>query len=310
MTDKLLKEIGEIYPLTRCEAPEFDSFNLAGMDFVTKGWKAEGLGQVSLMEASGMGGAMGMTSLIVNPIEIDAPLFNLDIISLPGKKMLYMELYDTLLTAKRNGTYDKLMQGINTSRNFMLSGYDARREIFSEIHEALGGNLECIFCGGAYLSPEIEEFMFNIGIQIRTGYGLTECAPCVTAATRYEYKFGSVGLPLECNEVMIHDPDENGVGEIWVRGDNMTPGYYNDPEATAAAFENGWLKTGDRGYLDADGYLFFTGRSKNLIILSNGKNVSPEELEEVYVFLDAARLSRERGGQAVSMEETRSLALR
>ncbi len=102
MTDKLLKEIGEIYPLTRCEAPEFDSFNLAGMDFVTKGWKAEGLGQVSLMEASGMGGAMGMTSLIVNPIEIDAPLFNLDIISLPGKKMLYMELYDTLLDAKRN----------------------------------------------------------------------------------------------------------------------------------------------------------------------------------------------------------------
>ena len=104
MTDKLLNEIKEVYPLTPCEAPEFDRFSLAGMDFTTKGWKAEGLGHVSLMEASGMGGAMGMTSLIVNPVEIDAPLFNLDIIALPGKKILYMELYDTLLDAQRNET--------------------------------------------------------------------------------------------------------------------------------------------------------------------------------------------------------------
>ncbi len=101
MTNKVLNEIREIYPLTPCEAPEFDRFDLAGMDFTTKGWKAQGLGQVSLMTATGMGGAMGMTSLIVNPLEIDAPLFNLDIISLPGKKMLYMELYDTLLDAGR-----------------------------------------------------------------------------------------------------------------------------------------------------------------------------------------------------------------
>lgn len=101
MTNKLLNEIREIYPFTPCEAPEFDAFNLAGMDFTARGWKAEGLGQVSLMKAAGMGGAMGMTALIVNPVEIDAPLFNLDIIALPGKKMLYMELYDTLLNAKR-----------------------------------------------------------------------------------------------------------------------------------------------------------------------------------------------------------------
>ncbi len=101
MTDKLLNGIREIYPFTPVDAPEFDAFNLAGMDFTTRGWKAEGLGQVSLMAATGMGGAMSMTSLIVNPIHIDAPLFNLDVISLPGKRMLYMELYDTLLDAKR-----------------------------------------------------------------------------------------------------------------------------------------------------------------------------------------------------------------
>ena len=191
-------------------------------------------------------------------------------------EMIYQNI---ILTAKRNGTYEKLMQGIQMSRNFMLSGYDARREIFSEIHENLGGNLECIFCGGAYLSPEIEEFMFDIGIRVATGYGLTECAPCVTCNRKYEYKFGSAGLPLDCNEIRMNDPDADGVGEIWVRGDNVTPGYFNDPVATAEAFEGEWLKTGDYGRIDDEGYLWFTGRKKNLIILSNGKNVSPEAIE-------------------------------
>jgi len=102
MTNQLIDELKEIYPFIPCEAPEFDAFNVAGMDFTTRGWDAQGLGRVSLMEAKGMGGAMTMTALIVNPMEIDAPLFNLDLISLPGKKMLYMELYDTLLAAPRN----------------------------------------------------------------------------------------------------------------------------------------------------------------------------------------------------------------
>lgn len=191
-------------------------------------------------------------------------------------EMIYKNI---IVTAKRNGTYDKLMTGIETSRNFMLSGYDARHEMFSEIHEKLGGKLECILCGGAYLAPEIEEFMHDIGIQIITGYGLTECSPTVTCSRRYDYKIGSVGLPLECNEISIHDPDENGIGEIYVRGDNVMMGYYNDEESTKAAFDGDWFKTGDYGYIDDDGFLFFTGRKKNLIILSNGKNVSPEEIE-------------------------------
>ncbi len=191
-------------------------------------------------------------------------------------EMIYQNI---LLTAKRNGSYDKLMQGIEMSRNFMLSGYDARREIFSQIHESLGGNLECIYCGGAYLSPQIEEFMHDIGILITTGYGLTECSPVVTCSRKYEYKFGSAGLPLDCCEIRINEPDEDGVGEIYVRGDNVTPGYYNDPDTTAQAFDGEWLKTGDYGYIDDDGYLWFTGRKKNLIILTNGKNVSPEIIE-------------------------------
>lgn len=193
-------------------------------------------------------------------------------------------IYKNIISrAKRNGTYDDLMKGIETSRNFLLSGYDARREMFSEIHESLGGNLEYILCGGAYLQSEIEQFMFDIGIQIITGYGLTECSPCVTCSRQYDYKTGSVGLVLECNDVRINDPDEDGIGEIYVRGDNVMMGYYNDPEETAKAFDGEWLKSGDYGYFDSEGFLYFTGRKKNLIILSNGKNVSPEEVEsEIY----------------------------
>lgn len=189
-------------------------------------------------------------------------------------------VYNAIISkAKRNGSYEKLMNGIKTSRNFMLSGIDMRREMFSEIHESLGGNLHYIICSGAYLNPEIEEFMHDIGIPIITGYGLTECSPCVAITRMYNYRMGSVGLPIECCEVTVHEPDENGIGELYVKGDNIMIGYYNDPVSTAEAFDGEWLKTGDYGYIDKDGYIFFTGRKKNLIILSNGKNVSPEEIE-------------------------------
>ena len=189
-------------------------------------------------------------------------------------------IYDSIISkAKRKGSYDKLMNGIKTSRNYMLSGIDLRREMFSEIHESLGGNLHYILSSGAYLNPEIEEFMHDIGIPIITAYGLTECSPCVAITRMYNYRMGSVGLPVECNEVIIHDPDEDGIGELYVKGDNLMSGYYNDPVSTAEAFDGEWLKTGDYGYIDKDGYIFFTGRKKNLIILANGKNVSPEEIE-------------------------------
>ena len=189
-------------------------------------------------------------------------------------------IYSRIISsAKRKGNYDALMSGIEMSKNFLLCGFDSRKEFFSEIHDNLGGELEYILCGGAYLNPKIEEFMNDIGIPVITGYGLTECSPCVTCSRRDNYRIGSMGLPLDCNEVVIHDPDENGVGEIWVRGDNVMMGYYNDPEATASVFTDDWFMTGDYGRFDEDGFLYFVGRKKNLIILSNGKNVAPEELE-------------------------------
>jgi long-chain acyl-CoA synthetase len=162
----------------------------------------------------------------------------------------------------------------------MKLGIDKRREIFKTIHESLGGNLSMIICGGAWLDPKYEKGMHDFGIDIFNGYGLTECSPSVTCNRPDKFRFGSVGTPLDCCEVKINNPDEEGVGEIYVRGTNVMVGYYIDPEATAEVFDGEWFKTGDHGRIDEDGFLFIEGRKKNLICLSNGKNVSPEELED------------------------------
>lgn len=197
------------------------------------------------------------------------------------------KIYDRIwATAKKTGREDILKKGVRISRLLMKLGIDKRRKIFSQIIDNLGGNLEIIVCGGAYLDEKYEKGMYDFGIQIINGYGITECSPAVTCNRLDNYRVGSVGLPLPCNEVKIHEPDEEGVGEIYVRGTNVMLGYYDDPEATAEAFDGDWFKTGDYGYMDKDGFLYFRGRKKNLIVLSNGKNISPEELEDKLSTID------------------------
>jgi long-chain acyl-CoA synthetase len=183
-------------------------------------------------------------------------------------------------TAKKTGREKMLEKGLKISNFLMKLGIDKRRKIFKEIIDNLGGELEIIVCGGAYLDRKYEKGMYDFGIQIINGYGITECSPAVTCNRLDNYKFGSAGLPIPCNEIKIHDPDADGVGEIYVRGTNVMKGYYDDPESTAEAFDGDWFKTGDFGRIDEDGFLFFVGRKKNLIVLSNGKNVSPEEIED------------------------------
>lgn len=190
--------------------------------------------------------------------------------------MLYKGIWDT---AKRSGREKRLKRGIRLSRFLMKFGIDRRRSLFREVHENFGGRLELIFCGGAALDPETEKGLYDLGIQVLGGYGITECSPIVSANRNHYYKFGSVGLPLPCNRIKIDDPDENGIGEIMVAGSNVMLGYYKDPEATKAAFDGEWFRTGDCGWIDKDGFLYITGRKKNLIILANGENVMPEELE-------------------------------
>ena len=157
---------------------------------------------------------------------------------------------------------------------FLRTGVDLRRFSYGAIRRVFGGNLEYIICGGAPLDPMYVREFRSWGIEILNGYGATECSPC-TAVNRVRYhKDGSVGVLVPGIEVKVTDE-----GEIAFRGDIVMKGYYKDPEATAAVLVDGWYHTGDLGNVDGNGFITLTGRKKNLIILSNGENVSPEELE-------------------------------
>lgn len=151
---------------------------------------------------------------------------------------------------------------------------DARRQLYKSLLDKFGGNLTNIVVGGAALRSEVAEAFEEFGINMYQGYGLTECAPLVASNYPGKNRFGSVGLPVSYMQLKIENQ------EILIKGDGVMLGYYKNPEATAEAIQDGWFHTGDLGYLDGDGYLYITGRSKNLIILDNGKNVYPEELEE------------------------------
>ncbi len=204
-----------------------------------------------------------------------------------GVPLVVETIYDRIWkTARKTGREEILKKGLKISNTLMKLGIDKRRKIFKTIHDNLGGNLNMIVCGSANLDPKYEKGMHDIGIDIYNGYGLTECSPAVTCNRPDKFKFGSVGTPLDCCEIKIVNPDEEGVGEIYVKGTNVMQGYYGDPEATAATFDGEWLKTGDHGRIDEDGFLFMVGRKKNLICLSNGKNVSPEELEDKLARID------------------------
>ncbi|MBO4264855.1 MAG: AMP-binding protein [Clostridia bacterium] len=194
---------------------------------------------------------------------------------------IYKRIFDEL---EKKGMANKVRALMKMSDGMRKIGIDTRRKLFKPILEALGGRLESIICGGAPLPRKIMEDFESLGITILEGYGITECAPLVSCNTFGWKKFGSVGLPVPGCEVKIDKADGEETGEILVKGPNVMMGYYEDPEATAAVFtEDGWFRTGDIGYIDEDGFIYITGRKKNIILLSNGKNIFPEELEEYLV---------------------------
>jgi len=185
---------------------------------------------------------------------------------------LYQKVWDT---AKKEGKDKLLRTMLKISGALQRVGLDLRRKLFKSVLAAFGGKLEWICVGGAPVSEECVEGLLCFGIEVLPAYGTTECSPGVSLNQYGACKGRSVGPVMDCNEVKIED------GEILVKGDNVFLGYYKDEGATREAFtEDGWFKTGDLGRLDEDGYLYITGRKKNLIILSNGKNVSPESLEQ------------------------------
>jgi long-chain acyl-CoA synthetase len=182
--------------------------------------------------------------------------------------------------AEKNGQVKTLKRIIKLSNFLQKLGIDLRRKFFRSILDSFGGKLEMIICGGASLNQDIIDTFDAMGITILNGYGITECAPLISCNRNKYRKKGSVGIPIIGEQLKIKNPDENGEGEICVKGPNVMLGYYKDPKATAEAFdEEGYFKTGDYGKLDEEGWIYITGRMKNLIILSNGKNVYPEEIE-------------------------------
>ncbi len=159
-------------------------------------------------------------------------------------------------------------------------GIDIRRKLFAELHNALGGNLEKLVCGSAPLRPEVADFFDDIGIIVTNGYGITECSPLISVNDEFDNDPKTVGHWIDCVDVRIDEPNEDGEGEICVKGGIVMLGYYNNPEATAEVFtEDGYFRTGDYGKINAKKQIIITGRKKNIIILENGKNIYPEEME-------------------------------
>jgi long-chain acyl-CoA synthetase len=182
-------------------------------------------------------------------------------------------------TAKKKGK-DGLLKNLITVSNALLRiGIDVRRTLFKSVLQAFGGNLKLIITGGAPVDTKYTQGLRDFGVNVLNGYGITECSPMVSANRNKHYNDSSVGPSLPCCEIKISEPDENGHGEIMVRGDIVMLGYYKNEQATKDVFDGEWFRTGDIGYMGKDGFLFISGRKKNLIILSNGKNVYPEEIE-------------------------------
>ena len=207
-------------------------------------------------------------------------------------ELIYKKIMEAVSTA---GNRRKVNFAKKVDRTLEKMNIDARRTLYKSIFDAFGGNLTTIVVGGSALRPEIAETLNGFGFHIYQGYGMTECAPLIAACHPGCDRIGSVGKPVSYMDVKIKNE------EIMLKGDGVMISYYDNPQENEAAFDDGWFKTGDLGYIDNDGFLYITGRAKNLIILDNGKNIYPEEIEsyllkipgvkDAFVYEDIGKIS-------------------
>ena len=196
--------------------------------------------------------------------------------------ILFESMYKRVMKAiEKQGKLEKVQKGIRISQALLKAHIDVRRKIFKEIHDKLGGKVRLFISGAAALDVEVERGYNAFGIRIAQGYGLTETSPVVAAGSDFNYKEGAIGKPLPGISVKIHKPDEEGIGELVVKGPNVMLGYYENEEETKKVLKDGWFHTGDLAKIDKEGYIFISGRKKSVIVLKNGKNVYPEELENL-----------------------------
>lgn len=195
--------------------------------------------------------------------------------------ILFENMYKRVMkNIEKKGKLETVKKGIKISQFLLKIGIDIRKKLFHEIHDNLGGRLRLFVAGGAALDPETEKGFNELGVATYQGYGLTESSPVIAAEDDKYRRLGSIGKAFPSLDVKIVEPNEEGVGELVAKGPSIMIGYYNNEEATKETIdEDGWLHTGDLARIDKDGYIFISGRKKFVIVLKNGKNIYPEELE-------------------------------
>lgn len=189
-------------------------------------------------------------------------------------------------TVEKQGKLETLQKGIKISKALNKIHIDVRRKMFKDIINALGGKIRIVVSGAASLDKEVAEALNDFGILVCQGYGLTETSPVVCVEPDKYIKCGSVGFPLRNLQVEIDEPNNEGIGELKVKGPSVMLGYYGMPEETAKVLKDGWFYTGDLAYFDKQGYVHITGRKKDVIVLKNGKNIYPEEIETLINKMD------------------------
>ena len=195
--------------------------------------------------------------------------------------ILFESMYKQVMKGiAKKGKLETVKKGIKISQFLLKFGIDIRKKLFKEIHDNLGGKVRLFVSGGAALDPEAEKGFNELGFTMYQGYGLTESSPVIAAEDDKYRRLGSIGKAFPSLDVKIDEPDEDGVGELLAKGPSIMLGYYNNEEATKETLDkDGWLHTGDLAKIDKDGYIFISGRKKFVIVLKNGKNIFPEELE-------------------------------
>ena len=207
-----------------------------------------------------------------------------------GVPLLVEAIYKNIEKEIEKKGKTKLINNAKKLSNCLLKLHiDVRRKLFKDVIDALGGRMRFIISGGAPLDKKVAQGFNELGIEVVQGYGLTETSPVISAENAKKKRYGSIGLPMENVEVEIVNKDENGIGEIRIKGPNIMLGYYENEEATKNVIKDGWFYTGDLAYRDKDGFIFLTGRQKDMIVLKNGKKVFPEELETLINRIDLVK---------------------
>ena len=190
---------------------------------------------------------------------------------------IYESMYKTIIkNLEKQGKLEAVKKLMEENKDKTMA---EKKEIFKDIHNIFGGNIKLFVSGAAALDAEVEYAFRDWGINLCQGYGLTETSPVIGVETNENFRVGSIGKALPHIQARIDDANEEGMGELTVKGPNVMLGYYGDEEATKEVMEDGWFHTGDLAKIDEDGYIFICGRKKSVIVLKNGKNIFPEEME-------------------------------